>query len=158
MTTVAAPPDGDGWCSLSLHVGGSGAELRRAGADPDRLLIVEVSEGFPRTNGLPPEHRHALNLDEIDVLIRSDAKPLALPDPPPTDSDRAIAEHAREFIPDGATLQTGIGSIPSLWSASLRRATAAATASTRRCSRPASCGSTRPARWRTARASSTACR
>jgi acyl-CoA hydrolase len=113
MATVAAPPDAGGWCSLSLHVGGSDAELRRAGADPDRLLIVEVSEKFPRTLGLPPEHRHALHLDEIDVLVRSDAAPLALEDPPPTDADRAIAEHAREFIPDGATLQTGIGSIPS---------------------------------------------
>jgi acyl-CoA hydrolase len=113
MATVAAPPDEEGWCSLSLHVGGSGEELRRAGADPDRLLIVEVSEGFPRTTGLPPEHRHAIHLDEIDVLVRSDAAPLALEDPPPTDADRAIADHAREFIPDGATLQTGIGSIPS---------------------------------------------
>jgi acyl-CoA hydrolase len=113
MTTVAAPPDEEGWCSLSLHAGGTIAELRRAGGDPERLLVVEVSERFPRTCGLPPEHRHALHVDEIDVLVRSDAAPLALEDPPPSDADRAIAEHAREFIPDGATLQTGIGGIPS---------------------------------------------
>ena len=36
MATVAAPPDADGWCSLSLHAGGTVAELRRAGADPER--------------------------------------------------------------------------------------------------------------------------
>src|ERR1700755_333409 len=42
MTTVATPPDADGWCSLSLHAGGTITELRRAGADPDRLLIVEA--------------------------------------------------------------------------------------------------------------------
>ena len=59
MATAAAPPDADGWCSLSLHAGGTIAELRRAGAEPDRLLVVEVSERFPRTFGLPPEHRHA---------------------------------------------------------------------------------------------------
>ena len=47
MTTVAAPPDADGWCSLSLHAGGTVAELRRAGADPQRLLIVEVSDSYP---------------------------------------------------------------------------------------------------------------
>ena len=36
--TAASPPDDDGWCSLSLHAGGTSGELRRAGADPDRLL------------------------------------------------------------------------------------------------------------------------
>ena len=113
MATVTAAPDANGWCSLSLHAGGTIAELRRAGADPDRLLIVETSAGFPHTIGLPPDYPHALHVDEIDVLIESAAAPLALPDPPPTDADRAIAEHAARFIPDGATLQTGIGSIPS---------------------------------------------
>lgn len=114
MATVAAPPDEEGWCSLSLHAGGTLAELHRAGADPERLLIVEAASGYPRTCGLPPEHRHAVHVDEIDVLVESDAAPLSLPDPEPSDADRAIAEHARRFIPDGATLQTGIGSIPSL--------------------------------------------
>jgi acyl-CoA hydrolase len=113
MATVAAPPDADGWCSLSLHAGGTAKELRRAGADPERLLVVEVSERYPRTSGLSPDHRHALHTGEIDVLVRSDAAPLPLADPPPDDADRAIAEHARAFIPDGATLQTGIGAIPS---------------------------------------------
>jgi acyl-CoA hydrolase len=114
MATVAAPPDRAGWCSLSLHAGGTGRELHRAGRDPDRLLIAEVSERFPRTIGYPPDYRHALHVDEIDVLVESDAAPLALADPPPTDTDRAIAEHASAFIPEGATLQTGIGTIPSL--------------------------------------------
>ncbi|AKS31163.1 acetyl-CoA hydrolase/transferase family protein [Mycolicibacterium goodii] len=113
MTTVAAPPDADGWCSLSLHAGGTIDELRRAGADPDRLLIVEVAEKFPRTYGLA-DHRHALHVDEIDILVVSDAEPLALPggDAEPSEVDRAIAEHAVAYMPSGVTLQTGIGSIP----------------------------------------------
>jgi acyl-CoA hydrolase len=113
MATAAAPPDEHGWCSLSLHAGASVGELERAAADPQRLLIVEASAGFPRTNGLPPEHRHAIHVDEIDVLVESEASPLPLPDPEPSDVDRAIAENASEFIPAGATLQTGIGAIPS---------------------------------------------
>jgi acyl-CoA hydrolase len=114
MTTVATPPDADGWCSLSLHAGGTITELRRAGADPDRLLVVEVSDAFPRTCGLG-EHRHALHVDEIDVLVRSTDAPLALPggETSPTDVDKAIAQHSVSYIPPGATLQTGIGSIPS---------------------------------------------
>lgn len=112
MTTVATPPDADGWCSLSLHAGGTVTELRRAGADPDRLLVVEVSDAFPLTFGYG-EHRHALHVDEIDILVRSTDPPPALPTAPPTDTDTAIARHAIGFIPHGATLQTGIGSIPS---------------------------------------------
>ena len=113
MATVAAPPDAAGWCSLSLHAGGTLKELLRAGADPERLLIAEVSPRFPRTHGLPPEHRHALHVDQIDVLVESDAEPFALPEVPPSEIDEAIARHARSFIPEGATLQTGIGAIPS---------------------------------------------
>ncbi|MCT7661655.1 acetyl-CoA hydrolase/transferase family protein [Mycobacterium deserti] len=112
MTTVATPPDADGWCSLSLHAGGTVGELHRAGADPGRLLVVEVSEGYPRTVGLGDGHRHALHVDEIDVLVRSTDAPLAMPESKPTDVDTAIAQHAVAFIPPRATLQTGIGSIP----------------------------------------------
>lgn len=114
MTTVATPPDADGWCSLSLHAGGTVGELHRAGADPERLLVVEVSDAYPRTFGLGESHRHALHVDEIDVLVHSADAPLALPggDAPPTDVDRAIARHAVDYIAPGATLQTGIGSIP----------------------------------------------
>lgn len=114
MTTVATPPDADGCCSLSLHAGATIGELHRAGADPDRLLVVEVSEAYPRTFGLGERHRHALHVDEIDILVRSTDAPLALPggDAAPTDVDKAIAKHAVGFIPSGATLQTGIGSIP----------------------------------------------
>lgn len=113
MATVASPPDEQGWCSLSLHAGGTYAELGRAAADPERLLVVEVSERFPRTHGLPPEHRHAIHVDQIDVLVESDAAPFALPDPEPGPTDEAIAKQMRPFIPDGATLQTGIGAVPS---------------------------------------------
>ena len=113
MATVAAPADADGWCSLSLHAGGTLKEQLRAGEDPSRQLVVETSPAFPRTSGIAPEHRHAIHLDQIDIVIESDAKPLELPEPEPGEIDAAIAEHARAFIDDGATLQTGIGAIPS---------------------------------------------
>ena len=113
MATVAAPPDADGWCSLSLHAGGTLGELRRAGADQKRLLVVECSPKFPRTRGLDDEHRHAIHVDEIDVLVESEAEPFALPPPEPAETDEAIAANATRFIPDGSTLQTGIGGIPS---------------------------------------------
>ena len=58
-------------------------------------------------------------VDDIDVLIESDKEPVVIDDAPPSDIDRAIAEHVRAFVPDGATLQTGIGAVPSVVAALL---------------------------------------
>lgn len=112
MATSAAPPV-DGWVSLSVHAGASVDELHRAGADPDRLVIVEVSPHYPHTYGLPPDFEHRLHVDEIDFLVETDRQPLNLPDAPPTEAELAVAEHATHFIHSGCTLQTGIGGIPS---------------------------------------------
>lgn len=112
--TVATPPDADGWMSLSLHAGATVEEIRRAAADPDRLLIVEANDAFPRTFGLAPDHRHAVNIEQVDVVYRSSRPPFVLEDVEPTDADRGIAGIAAEFIPDGATIQTGIGGIPTM--------------------------------------------
>lgn len=109
---VATPPDADGNLSLSLHAGATVEAMHQAGADPDRLLVVEANAKFPRTFGLG-EHTHTVHLDEIDVLVDSDRDPFLLPDVVATDADRAIARYVQELIPDGATLQTGIGGIPS---------------------------------------------
>ena len=98
MATAATPPDAGGWCSLSLHAGATVDELRAAVAIPRALLIVEANAQLPRTLGLPPEHPHALHVDEIDVLIESDVAPVALPESPPSEVERAIAEHAARFI------------------------------------------------------------
>jgi acyl-CoA hydrolase len=114
MMTAASPPDADGYCSLSLHAGASVNELHRAGSDPDRMLIAEVSPNYPRTRGIEPDHPHRLHTDEIDVLVESEASPLPLPDAEPTDVDRRIAENCTTFIADGSTLQTGIGAVPSM--------------------------------------------
>jgi len=113
MTTIATPPDSDGWLSLSVHAGATVDELHRAGADPERLLVVEASSAFPRTVGLDDTHTHRLHLDEIDVLVRTDRPPVVLAEAELGDVERVIATSARRFIRDGSTLQTGFGSIPS---------------------------------------------
>ncbi|MFN8040017.1 MAG: acetyl-CoA hydrolase/transferase C-terminal domain-containing protein [Acidimicrobiales bacterium] len=113
MTTVATAPDAEGYMSLSLYAGASVEALHEAGADPDRLLVVEADAAFPYTVGLPPEHMHRIHVDEVDVLVESDRPPFVLADAEATDVEEAIAEFALEYIDDGCTLQTGIGGIPS---------------------------------------------
>jgi acyl-CoA hydrolase len=114
MATSAALPDADGQLSFSLHAGATMDEFHRCGADKDRLLIVEVSPNYPRTFGLPPDYPHCLHIDEVDILIESDSAPVDLPEAEGGEADHLIAGFAGDFIPDGATLQTGIGAIPSL--------------------------------------------
>jgi len=114
VATAAAPADADGFCSLSLHAGATVAQIQAASANPERVLVVETSPAFPRTFGVAPDHMHRLHVDEIDILVESDKTPIVIDDPPPTPMEQAIAEHVRSFVPDGATLQTGIGAIPSV--------------------------------------------
>ncbi|MFN2427116.1 MAG: acetyl-CoA hydrolase/transferase family protein [Candidatus Binatia bacterium] len=113
MATAAAPPDAQGRMSLSLHAGASVDELHRAGADPNRLLIVEVNKNLPRTLGVEPDHTHSLSVEEADVIIESDAALPTLPEMAPSEVEHAIAEQIRPYVKEGMTLQTGIGGIPS---------------------------------------------
>ncbi len=112
MATSAAPPGVDGLVSLSLHAGATVDEIQRCARDPERLLIVEVNSGLPRTCGIPPEHPHALALGEIDVLLESERPVFALAEDQPSEVEEAIAGHVRLYIRDGSTLQAGIGGIP----------------------------------------------
>jgi acyl-CoA hydrolase len=114
VATAATAIDADGYLSLSLHAGATIDEMRRAGADPDRLLVVEANARLPRTFGVEPDFPHRVHIDEIDVLVESDVQPFVLPDAPITDAEAAIARHASAFIHDGSTLQTGIGGVPSM--------------------------------------------
>ena len=113
MTVRAAPPLDDE-VNLSLHIGATYDELLLAGRDPDRLLVVEVNPHMPRTRSLGPDYANTLPLDIVDVLIESDSPPFTLPQPKPDDVDEAIAELARSFVADGATLQIGIGAVPNM--------------------------------------------
>lgn len=112
MATAVAPADEAGRYSLSLHAGATRKALRDCGRDPDRVLVAEVNPRLPRTFGLPPEHPNSLGPDEIDVLVEAESPVAAFPDEEGGEVERAIAEHVLRYVPDGATLQTGIGAIP----------------------------------------------
>ncbi|NNN03853.1 MAG: 4-hydroxybutyrate CoA-transferase [Acidimicrobiaceae bacterium] len=113
MMMQASMPDASGEVSLSLYSGAHLEECRRAGRDPHRLLILECSPHFPRTRALEG-HPHTLHLDEVDVIVVTDARPTALAKEEGSEADRLIAQHSMNFIPEGATLQTGIGAVPNL--------------------------------------------
>jgi acyl-CoA hydrolase len=112
VIAFAGAPPVDGWVSLSLHAGASVDEIHRAAQDPNRIVIAEVSEKFPRTFGVLPDYGHRIHVDDIDALVYTDREPLNLADAPSTEAETAIAQLALQFIRSGSTLQTGIGGIP----------------------------------------------
>ena len=113
MTVLAAPPL-DGTVNLSLHIGATYEELLLAGKDPDRLLVVEVNPHLPRTASLGPDYTNTIPLELVDVLVEADGAPFTLPPAEPDEIDEAIAEQARSYVTDGATLQIGIGAVPNM--------------------------------------------
>jgi acyl-CoA hydrolase len=86
---------------------GVSVDIVRAGVDCARLVFAEVNPRMPRTLG-----DSFLHVDDLDGLVPVDyALPESLPSPP-DDVSREIGRHIARLIPDGATLQTGIGAIP----------------------------------------------
>lgn len=105
-----SPPDEHGWCSYGIEVSAS-----KAAAESARLVIAEVNPHMPRALG-----DSFIHVSRIDHMIEVDYElPEVVPAPPSAEQDQ-IAEHIAARIPDGATLQTGIGGIPD---AVLRRLT-----------------------------------
>lgn len=95
-------PDRYGYVSLGVSV-----DVVRAAVDSAALVIAEVNPRMPRTHGDSFVH-----VDRLSWLVPVDA-PLLERKPEPLDEvDRAIGRHVASLIPNGATLQTGIGKIP----------------------------------------------
>ena len=97
-----SPPDADGNCSLGVTVG----HLRDAVAVAPQV-IAEVNEKMPYVLG---ESR--LPLSQIDYLVETSRPLLELAPPRIGPAEEAIGRHVAHLIPDGATIQFGVGNIP----------------------------------------------
>jgi acyl-CoA hydrolase len=98
----ATPPDAYGYMSLGPSVDVSQTVARHA-----RHVIVEINDRMPHTLG-----DAFLHVSRADAFIET-SHPLAeYPQHEVTDQHRAIARKVAGLIPDGATIQTGIGGIP----------------------------------------------
>ena len=97
-----SPPDAHGYCSLGTSIDTALAAARSA-----RVVVAEINEQMPRTLG-----NTFVPFSRIQAFIHTD-RPLLAHDPqPPTPVEDAIGDHVAALVPDGATLQMGIGGIP----------------------------------------------
>lgn len=96
--------DADGYFNFSAATLWHQAIIERA-----RMVIVEESSGLPYVMG----EQTGVHVSKVDYIIEGDHAPAAeLPNPPPTDVDRAVARLIAGEIEDGSCLQVGIGGMP----------------------------------------------
>lgn len=99
-----SPPDEHGYCSFGVEVG-----LTKSAAESAKIIIAEVNQKMPRTLG--DSFIHVTKLNHIipvnypipEVHFGQDGKSEVI---------EKIAGYVAELIPNGATLQMGIGAIP----------------------------------------------
>lgn len=97
-----APPDPGGYLSLGVSVSYLLPAARRA-----PLVIAQVNPRMPRTLGNAFLHRSL-----VDVWTPVEHPLLEYPPTPVGDVERRIAGYVADLVPDGVTLQVGVGSIP----------------------------------------------
>jgi acyl-CoA hydrolase/ribosomal protein S18 acetylase RimI-like enzyme len=96
------PPDAHGYCSLGVSV-----DVVKSAVEAARVVVAEINPNMPRTHGAG-----FLHVDDIDFFVANDAPILALPISQPDEVSTRIGRFCADLVPNGATLQLGIGEIP----------------------------------------------
>ena len=99
-----SPPDEHGFCSFGVESG-----LTKTPAESAHIIIAEVNQQMPRTLG-----DTFIHVSKIDHMVPVDYPLMEMPmsEGGPSELSNTIAGHIAELIPDGATMQMGIGAIP----------------------------------------------
>ena len=97
---LVSSPDENGNMSLGLSV-----DLAFDICQTSTKIIVEVNPNVPFVSG-----GSSINVSQVDGLIESDRDLLEVHPTLVSKRAKLIAEHVLEWIPDGATLELGIGS------------------------------------------------
>lgn len=99
---LASPMDAHGFFSLGLSPAYTMAAIERA-----RVIVLEVNPNVPFCAGECHVH-----LSQVSAIVEDDRPLIAGAAATIGDVEREIARHIADHIPDGATLQIGIGAIP----------------------------------------------
>jgi acyl-CoA hydrolase len=108
VLAAASPPDRHGYFSLGLNADYTSSFIGRA------RFFLEANAQMPRTFG-----RNQVHVSQVVGWTEVDRTLVEVPPVVPTAADETIAGLIAERIPDGATLQVGIGGIPNAILASL---------------------------------------
>jgi acetyl-CoA hydrolase len=96
------PPDEHGFCSFGIEVG-----VTKTAAQSARVVIAEVNPNMPRTLG-----DAFIHVSKLTHIVPVDYELPEMSMGGPSELSQRIAKHIANLIPDGATLQMGIGGVP----------------------------------------------
>lgn len=96
------PPDENGNVSMGVSCDYTAEAVKQA-----KTVIAQVNPSMPFTYGAT-----VIPVTDIDVFVEHDEPLIELGTPNIGDVEKAIGEHCASLVPDGATLQLGIGAIP----------------------------------------------
>lgn len=99
---MVSPPDENGMCSLGTEPGFGGDLWRNA-----PIRIAHINPSMPRTLGDP-----GIPFSQLTAVVEADQPLLTMSALPPDPVTEAIAANVAAWIPDYATLQTGLGKLP----------------------------------------------
>ena len=102
MLVQVSPPDERGEHSLGLS-----AEYLVPALQQARVIIAEINDQVPWTHT-----ERTLRSGDFSLSIQSSRAPATAAAAGPGDLERRIAAHAAPLIPDGATLEFGLGALP----------------------------------------------
>lgn len=107
VAMIAVPPmDEHGYFNLSCSIG-----VAKAILDVADIVIVEINENLPKIYGGFDE---CIHISEVDYIVEGIHSPLPqIPTAKITEQELKIAEFILPHIPNGATIQLGIGGMPS---------------------------------------------
>ncbi len=97
-----SPPNARGEYSLGLA-----AEYLVPALDAARAVIAEINDQVPWVRC-----DRVLRESDFALAVASSRPPASAPLPAPGELEQRIAGHAAQFIPDGATLELGLGALP----------------------------------------------
>jgi acyl-CoA hydrolase len=97
-----APPDAHGYLSLGVSVSVSLPAARSA-----PLVIAQVNPRMPRARG-----NGWLHASQVDLWVEVDEPLAEYPAPTVGELERGIGGRVAGLVPDGATVQVGVGAIP----------------------------------------------
>ncbi|MBR5102519.1 MAG: acetyl-CoA hydrolase/transferase family protein [Muribaculaceae bacterium] len=97
-----SPPDENGYCSFGMS-----ADLAFSAVECSRVVIAQINKSMPYLCGEAVIHE-----SKITAAVECDDPPVAMQFGAPTEIESAIGQFVANEIPDGATLQIGVGGIP----------------------------------------------
>ncbi len=95
-------PNEEGYVSFGVS-----ADLATAAVECADRIIAQINPHMPFSYGDPVIH-----IDKLSAAVMVDDPLVEVPTAIPTDDEIKIGNHIAELIPDGATLQIGVGGIP----------------------------------------------